>query len=496
MDRGSGILLHITSLPSAHGVGDFGKQAYIFADYLSNCRQSNWQILPLNPTSASTFHSPYSSSSVFAINPLFIDLDNLAGGCRLADKKYSEHCLDAKQVDYRKALSIKNSFIDKAFSSFSPKSDSDFNDFCDQNCWWLEDYCLFTAIKSKKCSRPWTSWPPDLRDRKKTALDSISKTFSMEIMKEKFIQHILFKQWKSLKKYCNLKGIKIIGDMPIYPCLDSAEVWANPDIFKLGRDKKPLYLAGVPPDYFSQSGQLWGNPVYDWDRLMDSGYEWWARRLSLSFKLFDITRIDHFRGLVAYWEVPFGNKDATGGKWVKAPSCNFLDSMVSRFGSLPVIAEDLGHITDDVKQVLKKYNFPTMKVLIFAFSQDNHPYMPHNYDQNCYAYTGTHDNDTAAGWFAAKAGEDEKRRLEQYIGKNINEKNIHWELIRLAMSSVSAVSVIPMQDILGLGNEARMNLPSTIKGNWKWQLNSFWLDNKNIADRLSQLTEIYGRNSS
>ncbi|MGM0366174.1 MAG: 4-alpha-glucanotransferase [Actinomycetota bacterium] len=494
MDRGSGILMHITSLPSAYGTGDFGKPAYLFADYLSRCRQKYWQLLPLNPTSRDSCHSPYSTSSVFALNPLFIDLENLS--CRgLLSEKQAESWPDTDSADYRKAGSIKGKKIDKAFSAFSISADSSFKDFCSRNSWWLDDYCLFVTIKSKICSQPWTGWPRDLRDRHQDALDDIRGTYSRDIQREKFTQYMLFTQWESLKNYCNRKGIKIIGDLPIYPCLDSAEVWANPGIFKLGGDKKPLFLAGVPPDYFSENGQLWGNPVYDWNQLKASGYRWWVRRLWMNFKLFDLTRIDHFRGLVAYWEVPYGQENAVGGKWVNASPYDFLDTMTARFGKLPVIAEDLGLITEDVKEVLKKYRLPTMKVLLFAFTEDNHPYMPHNYSRNCFVYTGTHDNDTAAGWFSDKATEEEKARLGRYTGKTITAGNVSWELIRLAMASVADTSIIPMQDILGLGNQARMNLPSTTGNNWKWRLKASYLNDASIPDKLSDFVRIYGRDN-
>ncbi len=495
MDRGSGILMHITSLPSPWGLGDFGHTAYLFADYLESCRQKYWQVLPLNPTSTYTAHSPYSSRSVFALNPLFIDVQNLADQGLLAAPSRREPCLQTNRADYQKAQHIKNQKIRKAFDAFQPHADGAFDRFCSQNSWWLDDYCYFQVVKSKICPRPWNTWPLDLRDRNQEALKNLSKTYSKDILREKFIQYMLFGQWKSLKHYCNRKGIKIIGDLPIYPCLDSAEVWANPDLFKLDQHKRPQFLAGVPPDYFSQTGQLWGNPVYHWDRLRHSGYRWWAGRLDLHFRLYDITRIDHFRGLVAYWEVPYGSKDAKNGKWVKAPVCSFLDTMLSRFGKLPVIAEDLGYITQDVKEVLEKYRLPNMKVLLFAFGQDDDPYMPHNYNRNCCVYTGTHDNDTAAGWFSQKATAEQKKRLSRYAGKKIGLHNVAWTLIRLAMASVADTAITPMQDILGLGNWARMNLPSTVKNNWLWQLKPTYLDDQHIPEKLSAFSKTYARDT-
>ncbi len=492
MDRGNGILLHITSLPSSRWVGDFGKAAYLFADYLKACRQKYWQILPLNPTSAYTFHSPYSSSSVFAINPLFMDIEDLSRRGLLHKDKQPKACRGSDSVEYSKALKIKTKKIEEAFTKFSPSQDSGFEEFCSRNKWWLDDYSMFVTIKEKIHKKIWTDWPQDLRDRKRSALDDIQSSCRENIKKEKFVQYMLFKQWETLKKHCNQMGIKIIGDLPIYPCLDSAEVWANPHIFRLSDDRKPLFLAGVPPDYFSETGQLWGNPVYDWQKLKETGYKWWAQRLSINFKLFDITRIDHFRGLVAYWEVPYGDKDARGGKWIKVPSSDFLDTMIRKFGSLPVIAEDLGLITEDVKEILRKYNFPNMKVLLFAFGEDDHPYMPHNYPRNCFTYTGTHDNDTSLGWFL-KSTKQERERLSAYTGKKITSKNINWGLIRLAMSSVADASIIPMQDILGLGNQARMNFPSTTGNNWKWKLKASYLEDKKIADRLTALVRLYGR---
>jgi len=385
--------------------------------------------------------------------------------------------------------------VDEAYSRFSASADPRFENFCRHNGWWLDDYALFSVIKSKISPQDWISWPPELKNRQKPALDRVGKDFSQSINREKFVQYMLFEQWEALKNYCNHQGINIIGDLPIYPSLDSAEVWAYPSMFKLDQDKRPLFLAGVPPDYFSSTGQLWGNPVYDWDQLKASSYRWWINRLSLNFRLFDLTRIDHFRGLVTYWEVPFGEKDAVKGRWVTAPCYHFLDTLTKHFGALPVIAEDLGLITDQVRQVLKKYGFPTMKVLLFAFSQDNHPYLPHHYPRNCCVYTGTHDNDTAVGWFAAQATAGEKERIIRYTGKDITAENIHWELIRLAMASVANTSIIPMQDILGLGSFARMNFPSTTDNNWKWQLKSSYLEDVGASGRLSEFTTIYGRNN-
>ncbi|MDZ7837793.1 MAG: 4-alpha-glucanotransferase [Actinomycetota bacterium] len=339
----------------------------------------------------------------------------------------------------------------------------------------------------------WNQWPPELKDRNPDSLNQIQKQYSSQIQKEKFIQYSLYRQWMDLKNYCNHKNIKIIGDMPIYLSMDSAEVWANPHIFKLDDEGQPLVVSGVPPDYFSSQGQLWGNPVYDWDRLKADRYSWWSNRLAHNFSLFDLTRIDHFRGLVAYWEIPATEKNAVNGSWVKVPVYDFFDHLESQYKQLPIIAEDLGHITDDVREVLKHYRFSTMKVLLFAFDQDDHAYMPHNYDRNCFAYTGTHDNNTAVGWYLNEATAPQKERLAQYTGNHIDKDNVHAELMRLAMQSVAEACIIPMQDVLGLDSSARMNLPATVGHNWKWALCPQYRLDHTSAQRLTDFTRIYGR---
>lgn len=491
--RRSGILLHISSLPSDLGLGDFGQQAYRFADYLESAGQTCWQILPLNPTTQRHYHSPYSCSSAFALNPLFIDPGQLADQGLISKRPAPPWSGACPISDYQYAAKLKTKIIDEAWNNFSPSSHGPYHKFCQNNYWWLDDYALFATIKTHISSLPWNQWPPDLRDRNPKTLKQLSSQYSRQIEKEGFVQFILYRQWHNLKQYCNHKNIKIIGDMPIYLSGDSAEVWSHPHFFKLDPQGQPTQVAGVPPDYFCSQGQLWGNPVYRWDRLKGDRYQWLIDRFTHNFKLFDITRIDHFRGLVSYWEIPASEKNAVKGTWVKAPVYDFLDTLISRQGSLPIIAEDLGYITDDVREVLKHYGFANMKILLFAFGQDNHPYLPHHYPPHCYVYTGTHDNNTAVGWFKHEALPSERARLSRYTGKRINSLNVNWELIRLAMQSVASTCIIPMQDVLGLDSQARMNLPATLGTNWKWALGPDYGEDKKTKDKLAYFTETYGR---
>ncbi|MFO7929210.1 MAG: 4-alpha-glucanotransferase [Candidatus Humimicrobiaceae bacterium] len=490
MARANGILLHISSLPSPYGIGDFGKYAYRFVDFLNETKQKYWQMLPLNPTSLSMSNSPYSSNSAFAGNILFIN-PTILQQQGLVDKEDLESIPTSPYVDYHKVTVFKKNLLKKAFSKF--KQNGDFYSFCQENSSWLNDYSLFLTIKSQISDKSWDRWPVPLRDREENSLKEIEQEFSSQINYYKFCQYLFFRQWHSLYEYCHQKDIKIIGDIPIYICFDSSDVWANPNIFKLSDEKRPLYMAGVPPDYYSETGQLWGNPVFNWDELKNTGYKWWIDRLSHNFKFFDISRIDHFRGLVAYWQIPAGEENAINGKWAEVPFKDFFNVLTSNFPNLPIIAEDLGIITEDVREVMKTYNLPGMKVLLFAFSEDDHPYMPHNYPRNSFVYTGTHDNNTAKGWFETEATDDEKKRLSEYLGKEISSSNVSLELARLAMMSVSDNTIIPMQDLLGLGKEARMNFPSKAENNWRWKLSDNQLEDSKIKENLYNLTKTYGR---
>jgi 4-alpha-glucanotransferase len=494
--RGSGILLHISSLSSPYGIGDLGPQAFKFVDFLAETRQSYWQILPLNPTDPAYGSSPYHSISTFAHNPLFISPQALLEQ-GLLDKADLD-CLPRYQegkVDYQAVAADKKKLLFSAYQRFKKtKDDAGYKSFCSGNSSWLEDYALFTALKQHFSGQEWSCWPDDIRDRRPRALQSLRRKLNDRIEREKFIQYLFFRQWAALKRYANQKGIKIMGDLPIYVVYDSADVWSNPEIFKLDKQKRLYVVAGVPPDYFSKTGQLWGNPLYRWDVLKEMKYEWWVRRVEHSLKFADILRIDHFRGLVAYWEIPAAEKTAIRGKWVKAEAVDFLNTLTARFSPSFFLAEDLGIITDDVREVMQRFGFAGMKVLLFAFGEDNpkHPYLPHNYEKNCVVYTGTHDNNTCRGWFEKEAAAEEKKRLFAYLKREVNVDEISWELIRLTMNSVADTVIFPLQDVLGLGQEARMNIPGTSQGNWQWRLLSGQLT-QNLAERLLEITKTHKR---
>ena len=494
MKRGSGILLHITSLPSAHGIGDLGPWSYEFADFLSEAKQSFWQILPLNPTVAACGSSPYHSSSAFAGNTLLISPDSMVeeGLLTEGDIKPAPY-FEKKEVDYPKVISYKEKIFNKAHERFKRSREDEFEKFCSENSSWLEDFALFAALRVH-FGRVWNEWPSKIRDRQLKALQKLKNQLHDRIEREKFLQYVFFKQWFSLKSYCNDKGIQIIGDIPIYVDFDSADVWVNSGIFKLNGEKRPSFVAGVPPDYFSSTGQLWGHPVYRWDVLKELGYAWWIRRIEHNLKFFDLVRIDHFRGFVAYWEVQAGEKTAVKGRWVEAPAEDFFAALRERFSSPPIIAEDLGIITPDVREMINRLGFPSMRVLLFAFGEDlpTNPYAPHNHVKNSVVYTGTHDNNTVRGWFEREATPEDKKRLFRYLGREVSAQDVHWEFIRLAMMSVANMVIFPIQDILGLDEKARMNQPAIVEGNWRWRLLPEQLTPA-LARKLSEMTEIYGR---
>lgn len=495
--RGSGILLHITSLPSSYGIGDLGPSAYQFVDFLSETKQSFWQILPLKPTSTAHGNSPYSSFSAFAGNTLLISPERLVEEGLLSKADIKDHpSFPDETVIYKTVTEYKTELFRTAYGNFKKRKQKDygFEAFCNENRYWLDDYVLFVTLKESFSGAVWSEWLEDIRDRKGGVSNGLKGKLKDKIEMEKFLQYVFYKQWHSLRAYCNSKDIQIIGDIPIYVNYDSADVWANPRIFKLDENRRPTFMAGVPPDYFSSTGQLWGNPVYNWDFLRETEYAWWIRLIEHNLELFNIIRLDHFRGLVAYWEVPAGEETAINGRWVEVPARDFFDKLLKRFPSLPIIAEDLGIITPDVREIVDLYGFPGMKLLLFAFGDDvaTNPYVPHNHVKNCVVYTGTHDNNTAKGWFRKEARPEDKQRLFQYLGREVSEETVHRELIRMAMMSVADLVIIPMQDILGLGEEARMNVPATADGNWRWRLLPEQLTPSLIAS-LSELTCIYGR---
>ncbi len=494
--RASGILLHITSLASAYGIGDLGPAAFKFVDFLTDAKQSYWQILPLNPTDTIYDSSPYRSVSAFAYSPLLISPEFLVKDDLLDNKDLNSLSSYPKsKVDYRLVVADRQKLLRLAYERFKKrKNNYEYEKFCSENSHWLKDYALFVSFKERFKGQVWSSWPPDIRDRDPQALRLLEKELSDRVEMEKFIQYIFTHQWFALKEYCNKKGIKIVGDIPIYVEYNSADLWAHPEVFKLDNEKKPYVVAGVPPDYFSKTGQLWGNPLYRWDVLKEKGYDWWIQRIQHNLSLVDILRIDHFRGLVAYWEVAASEKTAVNGEWIEAPAVDFFNKLTEKFADFPIISEDLGLITPDVREIIHRFGFPGMKVLLFAFGEDNptHPYLPHTYNRNCVVYTGTHDNNTTRGWFENEATTEDKKRLFKYLGKEVRADEVAWELIHLAMASVANMVIFPMQDILGLGVDARMNIPATSQGNWRWRLLPRQLL-PSLARKLSEITEIYAR---
>lgn len=496
--RASGILLHVTSLPSKYGIGDFGPEAYKFVDFLVKSGQNYWQILPLNHTTARTGHSPYNCSSAFAGNPLLISPVLLYRSGLLKKREIQDvPSFSNTRVDYRRVLACKKSFFKFAFDRFKKhnKSEGKHEQFKMQNAFWLDDFATFISIQHHFKNRSWRSWPRQIRDRKGKEFKELKTQLQPDIERQLFLQYLFYKQWSDLKHYCTQQGIRIVGDIPIYVVYDSPDVWAHPELFKLNRCKKPKYIAGVPPDYFSRTGQLWGNPIYDWQVLKKTNYDWWMERIKHNFKMFELVRIDHFRGLIGYWQVPAGRRTAKEGKWVEGPKDDFFDVLLRHFPQAPIIAEDLGYITADVKEAIKKYALPTMKVLQFAFDGDpsDNPHIPHNHTENCIVYTGTHDNNTTRGWFQKEAGQEQKKRLKEYLGCSVASQQIHWQFIRMAMGSVAKLAIIPAQDILGLPETARMNRPAFKKGNWLWRLKPGQLSPK-VARKLRQLTKTYARN--
>jgi 4-alpha-glucanotransferase len=498
--RGSGILLHITSLPSSYGIGDLGPWAYRFADFLAETRQGFWQILPLNPTSCSYGSSPYHSYSAFAGNPLLISPDLLVRDGVLTQEDLGEvPSFSNKRVDYETVTRCKVRLLQKAFQRYQGRTSTDheFERFIDDNAEWLEDYSLFVALRVYFREVAWGDWPSEVRDRREEAIQEWKMKLREQIVMEQFFQYLFFKQWSALKQYCDSKNILINGDLPIYVSTDSADVWANPDIFKLDDEKRPTDVAGVPPDYFSSTGQRWGNPVYRWDVLKATRYAWWVRRIQHNLKHFGCLRLDHFRGFVSYWELPASEATAVNGRWVEAAAEDFFATLLEKFPERPFIAEDLGLITPDVEEVMLRFGFPGMKVLLFAFGDDlaTHPYVPHNYNRNYVAYTGTHDTNTVQGWFRSEAGPEGRKRLFRYIGREVAQKEVHWEMIRLAFMSVADTAIIPMQDLLGLGERARMNLPAKSEGNWQWRFLPEQIT-PSLITRLAEMTELYGRASA
>lgn len=502
--RASGILLHPTSLPGPFGIGDLGPEAYKFVDFLVKSGQKLWQILPLGPTGYG--NSPYASYSAFAGNTNLISPELLLRDGFLHQGDLNEiPDFPVDRVDYQGAIEYKLKLFKIAFENFkdepSEEEKEDFFYFCDTNNYWLQDFAMFIALKEhyeekaknegrENLYKTWSDWKHDLVARKPDALAKIDSQLREEIFYHKFLQYLFYKQWLELKKYANNNKVSLIGDIPIFVAYDSADVWANSGIFHLDEKCLPIDVAGVPPDYFSETGQLWGNPLYDWKELGRRDYDWWVDRFKMTFNLVDIVRVDHFRGFESFWAVPYGAPNAIIGRWKKASGVDLFRAVQKALGTMPIIAEDLGIITPDVEALRDKFHFPGMKIIQFAFTDTaKAPFLPHNYRRNCVVYPGTHDNDTCIGWFNA-APKTEKEYFLRY-SDSTGEK-IHWDFIRLAMSSVADMSVFTLQDILGLDTEARMNLPSKPDGNWEWRFTSGMITEE-IKNKLKTMVIDYGR---
>ncbi|MBQ7990441.1 MAG: 4-alpha-glucanotransferase [Oscillospiraceae bacterium] len=494
--RSSGILLHITSLPSPYGIGTLGRQAYEFVDFLKKAGQRYWQILPLGPTGFGD--SPYQCYSAFAGNPLLIDLPSLvSAGLIERDDPDLTVMAERKFADNAQLFTFKKLILQKAYASFrrSGRKDAlhEFDDFCEENASWLDDYALFMTLKTAHAQMMWTMWDEPYRLHDEKALREFSEAHSDEILSWKFMQYLFFDQYSRLKDYANRKGILIYGDMPIYVSADSSDIWAAPQMFMVDKDRHPVKVAGCPPDVFSPTGQLWGNPLYDWDKMTADGYKWWVERVRAASKLFDLTRIDHFRGFESFYAIPAENDTAEEGEWLPGPGKALFDRIKAELGGVELVAEDLGFLTPEVHQMLHECGYPGMNVTEFAFGGDDSGYLPHNYVRNSVVYIGTHDNDTAAGWYDS-CDKAAKKRICNYLGikRSSSPEKVTKHLIRMAMASPSDLCILQMQDILGLGTSARMNIPSTVgNGNWAWRMEK--MPDKKTAKRLKKLTKTYFR---
>lgn len=492
--RSSGVLLHPTSFPGPYGIGDLGDAAYEWIEFLAKSGQQLWQVFPLGPTGYGD--SPYQCFSAFAGNPLLISLDRLL----------TEGLLDAadladipafrfQPIDYGWVISWKMGLLEKAFVNFQARSAAadraSFDAWCAEQAAWLDDYALFMAVKQAHGGANWSTWARDIATRQPAALAAWRKQAAAHVALHRFMQYVFFSQWGAVKAAANARGIRIIGDIPIFVAYDSADAWANPELFYFDEDGQPEIVAGVPPDYFSETGQLWGNPLYRWDVMQARGYDWWLARIQASLRLVDIIRIDHFRGFEAYWAVPFGETTAVNGEWRKAPGADLFQTVRAHLGDLPIIAEDLGFITPEVRALRDDFDLPGMRIVQFAFSAGpNDPFLPHNYVHNTVAYTGTHDNDTSIGWYRNSSTAAERDFARRYLGRS--GKDIAWDFIRLAWSSVADMALAPLQDLLSLDSEARMNFPGRASGNWGWRYQAEDLSTE-LSGHLMEMTYLYGR---
>jgi len=494
-DRASGILLHITSLPSRGGVGDFGPAAYVFADFLAAAHQRVWQVLPLSPTGYG--NSPYAALSAFAGNPLLISLEMLAGDGWLEDSDLALLPAPQAKADFVSATRIKLPLLEKAAKTFLDRAgDTDrakLQQFREQSRFWLDDYAEYTVLQRKHDGASWHHWPHSLAFRESDAMQQWRSSHAVALQVECVIQYFFQQQWQALRTYCAERGIRMMGDVAIFVNYDSADVWTHPEIFQLDEDRQPLRVAGVPPDYFSETGQRWGNPLYHWDALRKEKFSWWVERTRRSMELYDLIRLDHFRGFEAYWSIPADEPTAVNGEWVEAPGAELFTRLREVFGELPFLAEDLGVITPEVDALREQFGFPCMRVLQFGFGgRGAHTHLPHRFTPQTVVYTGTHDNDTTLGWWRSGAGEQEKIELQSYLQEIRSEGEIIWAMVRAAARSVAKLCIFPMQDLLWLGSEARMNTPAQADGNWQWRMHPSG-PHPDVTQQLARLMETTDR---
>jgi 4-alpha-glucanotransferase len=499
--RLSGILLHPTSLPGPYGIGELGPEAFRFLDFLAGAEQRVWQVLPLGPTGYGD--SPYQCFSAFAGNPLLVSLDLLVEQGILGSDDVAGASFPENEVDYGRVIEFKRPRLQTAYERAKGKLEvmTDFAAFCREKAVWLDDYALFMAVKEAHANVAWTDWDADIRSRNPRALERWRRDTAEQIRSIQFAQYLFFTQWRAVKQGAHERGIEVMGDIPIFVAHDSADVWAHPDLFRLQKDGRPEVVAGVPPDYFSATGQLWGNPIYRWDEMARRGYGWWVDRFRATFEQVDRVRLDHFRGFEAFWEIPAGEKTAVKGQWVKGPGAALFEALREALGDLPIVAENLGVITPEVEALRERFGFPGMAILQFAWGSDaqGSTFIPHNYPRKLVTYTGTHDNDTTVGWWTAGVGDstrsaEEVERERDFARRYMNTdgKEIHWDFIRTILASVAELAIAPLQDVLGKGREARMNLPGRPGGNWRWRYTAGELTDA-ARHRLQLYTQTYGR---
>jgi 4-alpha-glucanotransferase len=500
LDRSSGLLLHISSLDSAGGIGDFGPAAYAFADFLAAAKQRLWQVLPLNPVGYGS--SPYSSISAFAGNPLLISLEVLVEWGWLTAAELAPYVAATgthpARVDFEQVRIAKMPLLEQAATRFlashTPQQWQAFEKYCSDNAHWLDDFVLFNVLRRQHASAAWSTWPEEIAHRRPEVLSRLRTELAAPLQVERVIQFAFDRQWQALRHYCRERGIRFIGDVAIFVSYDSADVWTHPDLFELHPDLSPIRVSGVPPDYFSQTGQRWGNPLYRWDVLLHRNCDWWVDRIRRAHALYDIIRLDHFRGFEAYWAIPAEEETAIHGEWVKCPGAKLFACLAEALGPIPFIAEDLGLITPEVDQLRHQFGYPGMRILQFGFGdRGSHNYLPHRYEPNTVVYTGTHDNDTTAGWWATGANERERAAVRTYTGTSGSE-SIVWPLIRAAAESVADTCIFPLQDILSLGSEARMNTPAATGDNWSWRFTRGAIRTEH-AQQLADLTELTDRDA-